>query len=290
MNWALYAVLHSLCRAFFVETNRVYKVDSWHLTFLQALFGLLVLIPFTPLMHWPADPRFYFAAVIVALITAVGYMIQLGLAAQKSGRVSGMYMPLEALSAAIIWILVMPVALQLHTQNLLLSAGVAAAFALATYGMARIRKSDISASTFLIVAPVGVTYALSGIATKIVMPPVMIIPTVLTYSFVCFVVMTLALGTVLLLKKKASRAMLERRTLHAGMLTGAFSVVGSLSFVASVALAPNPGYTSMIAMMLPVWLLLFHKALGIEDQASRIAAAMISAGVIILIAVTAVFS
>ncbi len=290
MNWALYALLHSLCRAFFVETNRVYKVDSWHLTFLQAFFGFLLLLPFVPFMHWPSDPRFYFAAVIVAMITAVGYMIQLGLAAQKTGRVSGMYMPLEALTATIIWVLVMPAALELHTNNLILSAGVALAFALATFGMVRIRESDVSWATFLIVAPVGVTYAVSGIATKIVMPEVMIIPTVLTYSFVCFFTMTLALGFVLLIKKKASAAILEKRTLRAGLLTGVFSLVGSLSFVASVAMAPNPGYTSMMAMLLPVWLMLFHKAMRVEDRAQPLAASMLVAGAIILIGVTAFFS
>ncbi len=290
MNWALYALLHSLCRAFFVETNRVYKVDSWHLTFMQALFGCLVLIPVIPFMHWPSDPRFYFAAVIVALITAVGYMIQLGLAAQKTGRVSGMYMPLEALTATIIWILVMPATLELHTHNLMLSIGVVVAFVLATLGMARIRQSDITWATFLIVAPVGVTYAVSGIATKIVMPEVMVIQTVLTYCFVNFAIMTFVLGIVLLAKKKASRTMLEARSLRAGLLTGVFSVVGSLSFVASVAMAPNPGYTSMMAMMLPVWLMLFHKALGVEDRANKIAAFMLTAGTILLIAVTAIFS
>ena len=290
MNWALYALLHSLCRAFFVETNRVYKIDSWHLTFMQALFGFLVLVPLLPFMNWPADPRFYFAAVIVALITAVGYMIQLGLAAQKTGRVSGMYMPLEALTATIIWVLVMPATLELHSDNLLLSAGVITAFALATFGMARIRNSDISWATFLIVAPVGVTYAISGIATKMAMPETLVIQNVLTYSFVSFAVMTFVLGIVLLAKKKASRAMLEARSLKAGLLTGAFSVVGSLSFVASVAMAPNPGYTSMMAMMLPVWLMIFHRALGIEDRANKLAALMLIAGTALLIAVTTIFS
>lgn len=290
MNWALYAVLHSLCRAFFVETNRVYKIDSWHLTFMQAFFGMVMLLPFTPFMHWPTDPRFYFAALIVALITAVGYMIQLGLAAQKTGRVSGMYMPLEALAATIIWILVMPAALELHTHNLLLSAGVVVAFALSTFGMMRIRQSDLTLNTFLIVAPVGLTYAISGIATKMVMPETMIIPSVLTYCFVSFAVMTFVLGLTLLGKKKVSRELLDKRYLRGGLLTGAFSVVGSLSFVASVAMAPNPGYTSMMAMMLPVWLMLFHKALGVEDRANKLAAFMLAGGVILLIVVTSIFS
>lgn len=289
MNWALYAVLHSLCRAFFVETNRVYKIDSWHLTFMQALFGFMVLTPLVPFMNWPMDVRFYFAAIIVALITAVGYMIQLGLAAQKTGRVTGMYMPLEAVTATVIWILVMPSTLELHTHNLLLSAGVVVAFVMATWGMVKIRHSDVSWGTFLIVAPVGVTYAVSGIATKIVMPETMIIPTVLSYVYVSFAVMTFALGLVLLAKKKASKEMLEIRTLRGGLLTGAFSVIGALSFVASVAMAPNPGYTSMMAMMLPVWLLLFHKAMRVEDSAHKSSAVILTLGVILLIAVTAVF-
>lgn len=290
MNWALYALLHSLSRAFFVETNRVYKIDSWHLTFLQAVFGFFVLLPLFPFMHWPMDGRFYFAALIVSLITAVGYMIQLGLAAQKTGRVSGMYMPLEAVAATIIWVLVMPDAFSLHTHNLLMSAGVVVAMVLTALGMMKIRGSDISWNTFLVVAPVGVTYALAGIATKIVMPDVMIIPTVLTYSFVSFSVMALVLGLTMLLKKKVTRELVSKQTLKGGLLTGAFSVVASLSFVASVAMAPNPGYTSMLAMLLPVWLFVFHKALGIEDRANPWAAALLCGGVILLIVVTSFFA
>ncbi len=290
MNWALYALIHSLCRAFFVETNRVYKIDSWQLTFMQALFGLVVLLPFIPLMNWPDDPRFYFAAVVVALITAVGYMIQLGLVAQKTGRVSGMYMPLEALTATVVWVLVMPAALELHTQNIMLSLGVALALALSTFGMARIRQGDVSWATFLVVAPVGVTYAVSGIATKIVMPETAIMPTVLTYGFVGFATMTLALGAVLLAKKKMSRDMVSKHALRGGLLTGAFSVVGSLCFIASVAMAPNPGYVSIVAMLLPVWLLLFHKAMRVDDSASKTAAAALIAGVVILLTTTTILS
>ena len=290
MNWALYALLHSLCRAFFVETNRVYKIDSWQLTFMQALFGLVVLLPFIPLMDWPEDPRFYFAAIVVALITAVGYMIQLGLAGQKTGRVSGMYMPLEALTATIIWVLVMPAALELHLQNIMLSLGVVVALGLSTFGMARIRQSDVSWSTFLIVAPVGATYAISGIATKIVMPETHIIPAVLAYSLVGFATMTLVLGAVLLIKKKASREMVTKHALRGGLLTGAFSVVGSLCFVASVAMAPNPGYVSIMAMMLPVWLMMFHKAMGVEDRAAKAPAMILVCGVILLLMATSTLS
>lgn len=289
MNWALYALLHSLCRAFFVETNRVYKLDSWQLSFMQALFGLAVLLPFIPFMNWPEDPRFYFAAIVVALITTVGYMIQLGLAGQKTGRVSGMYMPLEALTATVIWVLVMPAAMELHLQNIMLSLGVVLALGLTSLGMARIRQSDVSWPTFLIVAPVGVTYAVSGIATKIVMPETDIIPAVLTFSLVGFATMTVVLGMVMLAKKKLNREMMTRHALRGGLLTGAFSVVGSLCFVASVAMAPNPGYVSIMAMMLPVWLLLFHKVMKVEDRATPWAAGMLTVGVVLLVAVTAIF-
>lgn len=290
MNWALYAILHSLCRAFFVETNRIYKLDSWQLTFMQALFGFVVMLPLVPFMVWPSDPRFYFAGVVVALITAVGYMIQLGLAAQKTGRVSGMYMPLEAVTATVVWVLVMPAALEIHLQNVMLSLGVMAALALTTIGMYRIRETDMSWQTFLVVAPVGVTYAVSGIATKIVMPETSIIPVVLTYCFVGFTTMAVVLGAVLLAKRKATAAMLEKNALRGGLLTGGFSVIGSFCFVASVAMAPNPGYVSILAMLLPVWLMLFHKAMGLADNAARVPAAILLAGVVLLLFVTAGFA
>ncbi len=290
MIWALYALIHSISRAFFVETNRVYRANPWHITFWQALCGLIVLLPAVPFMHWPENGHFYFAAIVVAGIMAFGYMIQLGLAAQKTGRVSAIHMALEALCAAVLWVLIHPESFATYQEQPVITLAIVLALTLMIVGMLKIRPSDISWATFAVVAPVGMTYAIAGVTTKIVIPATQVVPTILTYVFVSFAVMTAALGAGLLLKRKADAAMRALPTLKAGFLTGLFSAAAYTTFVCSVVLSPNPGYTSALAMLLPVWLFLFHRAFGVEDRANPLAALALVAGAVMLVGLSGFFS
>src|SRR5690606_235895 len=98
---------------------------------------------------------------------------------------------------------------------------------------------------------------------KIVMPGFAILPMALAYTTVSFAVMTLVMGPVVFLKKRS--ALKEPALIKAGFLTGLFAAGGYAAFVASVAAAPNPAYTNMLAMLLPVWLMLWHRFRGVED-------------------------
>ncbi len=285
MLWAFYGLIHSLARAAFTETGRVFGVDAWHLTFWHAFFAVVILVPLMPFMAWPADGHFYFAAAIVALMTTVGTVMHLSLSAQKSGRVSSIYMPLEAIAACLIWILIVPDVFQAHVDDLWMSAVVVLALLLSTAALLRIRPSDINWTTFSVVAPVGVTYAVAGVVTKIVMPEENVLPVALSYVLVSYVVMACAMGVVLLLKKKAGPDLMKTDLIRAGLLTGVFSGMAYATFVSSVALAPNPGYTSAMAMLLPVWLVVLHKITGVKDQANPLAALLIAFSLFVLVMV-----
>ncbi len=283
MPWIEYGLLHSLFRAGFAEASRVYRVDPLILSFWHALFGCLILLPLLPFMVWPEDGRFYFAAGVIALIMAVGTMIQLNLAAQKSGRVSSIYMPLEAVAAFAIWVAVTPSAFVSFVQDPRATAGVVTAFAIACVAMMKIRSQDISFKTFSVVAPVGVTYAVAGVVTKLVMPEHDVIPTAMAYVLVTFAVTTAVMGIVLLVKRRDDEKVFEGRALRAGIVTGALATIAYSTFIGSVALAPNPGYVSLIAMLLPVWMMMFHKMIRLDDKASPGAAVAMVAAVIILV-------
>src|SRR5690606_4077785 len=203
MIWVVYGLFHSFMRAAFTETNRIYQLDGWRVAFWQSLFGLLILLPFVPFMAWPADERFYVAAVGVSLMLSVGTLIQLTLSNQKKGRVSSIYMPLETFAAFIIWLAVTPAALHAHVYNPLMTAGVGAAFIVASLALLKIRRHDLSWSNFIVVVPVALTYAVAGVVTKIVMPGFAILPMALAYTTVSFAVMTLVMGPVVFLKKRS---------------------------------------------------------------------------------------
>ena len=283
MLWVIYGLLHSLFRAAFAETGRIFHVDGWKLSFWHSLFAAGILLPVLPFAHWPMDGRFYFAAVIVGLIMAVGTLIQLNLTSRKSGRVSSIYMPLEAICALLIWIAVMPAAFDHYSENMIMTAFVIAAFIIGTLAMCKVRPQDISLSTFSVVAPVGITYAVAGVVTKLVMPETDIFLTAVTFAFVNYAITAFAIGLVLGVKKKPLGKLSDGKLMNAGVVAGGFSVIAYTTFVASVALAPNPGYVSLLAMLLPVWMILFHKMVGEKDKSNRMAAFFIAVAALLLV-------
>jgi hypothetical protein len=286
MLWVLFALVHSLFRAAFTETNRLFRCDGWLLTFWQAVAASVIMLPLIPLMNWPLSGRFYFAALVVALIMTVGVLIQLNLSAQKKGRVSSIYMPLEAIAAFLIWIAISPLAYEDYMHHLGMSAAVIGSFVLAIIGAVRIRPQDFSLETFAVVAPVGITYAVAGVVTKVVVPEYNVLPSVLTYVFFNFVLMAAVIGLIIVFRGQATPKIFDQKLLKAGTLSGAFTAIAYTTFVAAVVLSPNPGYVSLIAMMLPVWMLFLHRATGTEDHAKSSAALALVTGIALLVLAT----
>lgn len=286
MYWAIFGIFHSIFRAIFAEVNRVYKVDAWQLSFWHASVAVLILLPFIPFMDWPGDVNFYLAAVLVALILSVGVVIQLNLSSQKKGRVSSIAIPLEAISAALIWIIVTPYMISYYAQDPVMTVSVVSAFVLASAALFFLRTTDFSWQAAAVVAPVGVTYAVAGVVTKLVIPSAQLVPAALSFVLMNYVVMTVVMGVFLLIKKKADAKLYQMPTIKAGVLTGIFSTMAYLTFVVSVVYAPNPGYTSILAALVPVWLMWYHELRLIEDRAKPLAGLLIVASVILLITAT----
>jgi hypothetical protein len=269
-------------RAAFVETGRVLRLDAWRMAFLQSVFACMILMPFFPFMRWPDDGWFYVGAVGVALIMTIGTLIQLLLTGEKHGRVSGIAMPLEALIGYLIWVALMPGHFRAYDQDMLHIAGIAIAFILASFAMLYLRPHDAKLRTFMVVAPVGFTYAIAGVVTKMIMPMVDILPMALSYALVNFTVMAAMTGLALITQKKFD-GLGTRECLSGGLLGGAFSAGGYMAFIMAIIHARNPGYVSMVAMLLPVWLMLWHKARRQEDTASPMAAFIILISVVMLV-------
>jgi hypothetical protein len=284
MIWIIYALLHSLFRAMFVETGRFFPMDGWVKTFWQAGFGLLLLLPFIPVMAWPDDPMFYAAAALVSLTMTVGTLIQLNLTLLQSGRVTSIYMPLEAAAAFLIWLAINPSQGAAMLAEPLQVVAVVLAFAIAVTALLIVRPNDVGWRAVMLVAPVGVSFAIAGVVTKLTLPASNLIPLTLTYLFVNYAVMTAVMALTMVLKKKMTREVLKTRTLQGGLITGLFSTSSYATFIAGVALAPNPGYTSFMAMLLPVWMIGLHKLFRVREQASPVAAFLliISAAILFL--------
>lgn len=288
MIWIIYALFLSLFRAAFAETSRIFRVESLHLFYVHSLVALAILLPLTLFMAWPQDPRFYFAAALVSLILTAGTLQQLSLAEQKVGRVSSVSMPVEALAACMLWFAVGPEAmLEDYLTNPVLSGGLVLAFILCVGALLTIRESDISLKSFLVVAPVGCTFAVAAVVTKMVMPTEMVIPSALTFVFIHYVITTVVVGIYALFKGKVTADIFDTKVVKAGSYAGVFSMLGYLSFISALAYSPNPGFVSLMAMLVPVWLLAYHKTAAVKDNANWVSGMMMILGVLVLAYISA---
>ncbi len=284
MIWAFYALLYSLFRALFVEAGRIFKGDPWVRTFWQAVFGFLLLLPFLPAMAWPLDDgRFYFAAAMVGMIVTVGCAMQLTLSERQSGRITGISMPVETAMAFLIWLAITPSSLHDVYSDALRIAAVLLAFAVAGIALLIVRPNDITLGNVALVAPVGISFAIAGVVTKLALPAGFPLSVALTYALINFGVMIIVMGVALLLKRKMARAAFTVEAIRGGVTTGLFSAASYTTFVMAVALAPNPGYASFMAMLLPVWMIGLHKLTGAEEKASPVAAFLLTISAVMLI-------
>ncbi len=278
--WIIYALIHSLTRAAFAETNRLFKPDGEKLSFWQGLFAFLILLPMAPFLIWPREEMFYFAAAGSSLILTAGSLANLALSAERNSRHAGIHMPLEALAAFILWLVLHPVSGP-HPAAL---KGIAAAFLLMSFALSKVRRDPLSWHVFLVVVPVGISYAVAGVVTKTIVPPYNVINLALCYAIVNFAVMTGVMSFYLLVKRKLGQGLTGEKHIRAGFGAGFSSAIGYTAFVAAVALSPNPGYVSALAMLLPVWLLIWRDFAGISDDINPRYAFLIGAGAVIMVA------
>lgn len=76
---------------------------------------------------------------------------------------------------------------------------------------------------------------------------------------------------------------MSKRDIQAGLCVGLFSALSFVFFIIGISLAVTPAYPAMISMLVPVWLLVYHKARGQQDNSSPYAGAALVFGMIIFV-------
>jgi hypothetical protein len=287
MVWSLYAIFHSLFRAMQAEVSRRYHADSWQLAFLQSLVSVLVLVPFMALVKLPMEASFYMAAILVALIITIGQVVQLNLSSEQNGRISGISIPFEAAVGLLLWSAIDSSYWQNLSSHPLQWGGALVAFIVAIAGLFLFRRHDVNLRTLLVMAPVACTYAVAGVVIKIVMPEGEALwPAIISFLMILSLTMTLVMGLLLVVKHRVDGQLFALSTLKAGAVNGIVTLLALGSFVAAVFFAPNPGFASLISVLVPVWIYFYHRIRGINDQSRPFAASLIILSVIILITST----
>lgn len=283
MDWFLYSMICSLCLAIRSDANRKYKLDGFRLNFWRSLFAAILFIPFVFITEWPSmeeNALFYILSLITAVVSMIMVTVKFNLASMHNGRVANLEGPAKAFTAFFIWLLVDPASLNELLSQPFKAIGVLAMMCLATYSVNGMRNNDASWSAFLMIAPLGVLVGVLDGVVKLALPSGTPFGQIGGYLFIVFAVSAALAFPIIWSRRNIKRKIwllgefgkgkpiLAPNMVRVGFITGVLTVIGVSAIYQAFVLAPNPGYPLAIVMTTPIWLLIFHKVRGIQDDAS----------------------
>lgn len=284
--WVIFAIILSTIMAACAEANRYFQMDGFRLNFWRVVVMTGLLLPVCLVAPWPEPSLFYVAAVFTGVVVAISPTIRLSLSARKMGRVSTLFMPVEALVGFMLWMLVDPNMRETLLSKPLTLGLVLLSFIIISGALATIRRNDAGWTAFLIVAPLGVLHALSGVLFKFSVVDSHIVGNILIYILVANMVAIILCTSFLAMQKDIQQSLCPPGMMRAALFYGVLGVMGQFFFFSATSLAPNPGYVVAIVMLAPAWILLYKKIRKLPDDASPIAGMIMVAGAILLVLVT----
>ncbi len=280
--WLLLALASSLLAAHNVEINRQARQEGYRLNFWRASMTSLFWLPLTLLYPWPTDWSFYAAAFFCGVAMIVGFTIQNDLANKHNGRVAILYVPLKAVLVFIIWAILDPVARAHVIDNPLITLGVGVCLTTMVVALAEFRKNDVSLSSLRAVMPIVLLYSLGDIFTRLNLPADSLQERLLVFLFVVAATSSVVSLMIYPFRPKPEVAFYTPKLVKSAFRASLGQMGNQVCFVMALVLAPNPAYASMVMMLTPVWLLVYHRYAGVKDDANPIAGTVVVMAAIIL--------
>lgn len=286
MLWLLAALGSSVATCANAELNRRYQHEGFRLNFWRTLLAALLWLPLALPQTWPTDVAFYAAAVFGGVAMIIGNVIQNHLSARHNGRVAILWLPLKALFVFVLWAAINQPARQHIIANPLTAVAILSCFAIMVMALNSMRANDASWRAIKMVLPVAVVYALSDIFARSVVSPEQL-PTLIQVYF-CVATAVSAGVSLLLFPFRPQRHLpwFSQSLVKAGALAAVQSTVNQTCFFVALIYAPNPAYVSMVILLAPLWLLIYHRVAGIPDNTSPIAGLIMALAAGLLLGVT----
>jgi len=272
MLWAVFAFVGVIFQAAFTECNRHLRLESYVLNFWHGLASVILLAPALLVIDWPSAHSFYLTAFFAGGVSAIACVVQFHLAARHNGRVAAMFMPVEAFAMFFLWVVLKPALIDSYMASPATTAMIGGSMALATISILFLRQNDIGWKTFWSVVPIGLLYAMAGVLGKNVLDGGAFWSSVLAYTFVFYVSLTVLMFFALaFFRKDVLHEVFSTRVARGGFLAAIFSVVSCIGIFGGFYLAENPGYVAIALMLVPAVLMVWHRLIGVRDDASPIA-------------------
>lgn len=281
--WILAALTSSLLAAQNVEMNRRARQESFRLNMWRMMLAAIFWLPLALLQQqWPTNPLFYIVAATTGVAMIVGFTIQNDLAQKHNGRVAIIHMPLKAMLVFVLWMVISSGARDHLLENPVHVLGVVIALAIMVAALYTFRRHDVSWGTLKAVLPIVFLYGAGDILVRLTLDP-----TVLHEQLVIFLFVLSATGasvSALLLpwRPQPTLPLVTPSLVRAGGWAAFGSAMNQVCFFIALVNSPNPAYVSMIALLAPVWLLVYHRMANMRDDASPVAGTIVVLAAILL--------
>jgi hypothetical protein len=285
MLWLLGALGSSIMTSANAELNRRHQQEGFRLNFWRTLMAAILWFPLAIVKPWPHEVGFYAAAVFGGLGMIVGNVIQNHLSANHNGRVAILWMPGKALLVFVLWAIIDSTARDDLMQNPLNVLAILGCFGIMVMALNSMRSSDASWKVVKMVMPVAVLYGFSDIFSRLVITPDQLATRLEVYFSVATMV---SVGFSLLLfpfRPQRDHPWYTPALLRAGALAAVQSTINQTCFFIALITGPNPSYVSMIIMLAPLWLVLYHRIRGIPDHSNPMAGLIMALAALMLMAV-----
>lgn len=286
LMWLPAAVGNSILSGAQAEINRRYKQEPFRMNMWRTFLAALFWMPFALIQPWPTDTMFYSAAAFCGFSMVIGNNIMNELSARHNGRVAVLHMPVKAFIVLVAWAFITPSEwYHLTHEDLWQQAAALMFFGIMVAAMNAMRSNDASWGALKALVPVIFIYAASDIAARLVLTPTNLTSLLIVYMFIASSVSAVFSLMMIPWRPKPDLPLADRNLVEAGGLAALITVMNHTCFFIGLALAPNPAYVSMVALLAPAWLFVYHRVFNIPDHASPWASMVLVMGSIGLLIV-----
>lgn len=274
--WILAALGNSVLAAANAEINRKFQQEPFRLNMVRSGLAALCWLPLVLIQKWPTGQDFYVAAVFSGLVITYGNIVLNGLSAKLNGRVAVLHIPMKAIAIFAVWPLIDHQAWVHLTQEQpwQMVTGLVF-FAIMVAAINAMRRNDASWSAIQALWPVILFYTAGDIVARLQLQGSDFNDKLVIYIFVSMLVSALFSACMLPWRPHPEKPILNPRLMQAAGWAAIITMFNHVCFFMGLALAPNPAYVSMIALLAPMWLLVYHRVAGIPDNASPWAGAIL---------------
>lgn len=287
MIWLFAAVAHSIFAACNAEINRIFQQEPFRLNLMRTAIATLVWLPLALVQPWPTDQLFYVTAVFSGVAIVFGNLVLNDLSMRMSGRVAALHIPLKAILVFAAWPLIDDAAWVHMTQEEPWQVGIGLLFfAIMVAALNAMRRNDASWSALKVLVPVILFYTVADIAARLQLEHENFGQLLVVYLFVAMSVSVVFSILLLPFRPHPERPLVSRKLFQAAGWAATISMLNHVCFFIALTLAPNPAYVSMLGLMAPAWLMMYHRAFRIKDDASPWAGMVLVLGSIGLLMVS----